>query len=1635
MIDPRPTAGGRATETGMSFQGAVTTWFAAYFLADMPVGTLFGLAQDVRINGLQCETGDALDDVVVRLSNGGSIYVQAKTRPSLTTGRDSPLGRALEQVVELYVRQGRAMQEATSDVALLAVALTAAASLDTLEAACRMFDHGGTWDAVLAEAPEDKRAALELFATHVRGAWAERATEPLTGDDLVAMARLFRIRRFAEAVTDEPWTNAAHLLGRRLFGADDAGEAPMRDLLGISRRLIRSGAPADRAGLLRSLRELGHADVVAPGYQKDVAALLAYSTSEQDRLRKHTRLPLDGGIPIERNCLDPLLRAAEGGSLLVTGEPGAGKTGLLLNLAQRLTVGTRPLIFLSVERFSGFTKTSDFRSELGLEHDLLDVLVNWPGTEPAALVVDALDASRGGPSEAIISAFIAEAVAKAGDRWSIIASIRSFDLSNGRRFREIMPGAPPDTEFVEPGLSNVRHFRVPRLSPGEISAVSEASPRLHSLVATAPPRLQELLENIFNLSLAAELLSAGVEVNAIRSVTTQSELIRSYENARIPSLRLQRAAKAAVTLMVERRRLVVKAVDVENDDVEELLRVGVLVTAGDQLAFAHHVLFDHIASRFYLRGEDPQALRAQISGETAVGLLLGPALRFALEQLWHEDAAGHDATWRFLTEVAAEVEPDPIVVSIALRTAAEQVEKREDVQGLCTLLASLQPVPGVAKMLAQLARFVGMAIQERGGVDTEAASAWANVARAAAEAFDLFLADAARVLLMTLSEKADFSDPTFGAAFGEASRSLLRRAWNLDPTIPSLSAAGIRFVGRSYGSDPDASRDLLQKILEEPRFSAYASDEAPGLADAVPWIIPHAPDFVALIYTTLFTRDVTDEAMTWVGGSASRILPIMSTRRQDYQHARWRLNEALPAFLRVSPGGGTAAVVGAVRGLALEKRRSEPKREPEAVVVEGRTVRVVDDLLSLEDWRTAESRDGKPLNAFVEFLRSCPPGAFRDAVAVTYELDANAAVWARILGVAADRPGIADDLLWPLVSTPRFVALQGLARDAVIYLAAAYPHQSTQNRASFEAAALAHQQFTEDRRARWWRSVLSRFLSIVAPDALATAPMAALRAEMEAGGELAGNRPFMSMSADWTSGEAVVDSMLRGDGVDLERSPDREIRARSRQLEEGLKASSENADLRDLADLWKTTVAVVDALDAGVAGEPHPQVARASWGVVSNSVERIVRSEHYRPDAVGLPDLDVLLGLIDRLLASAYPEAGEGTSDHMAWGNWDVRVYAAASLVALAPRFAGDRPQIVDRMRACLDDPTPTVRLQIAQALNVLWNVAPERMWEMVEHVTTSETNTGILNFFIAGPLWPIAREYPQRCDALLSTLLAREWTSPSTGESGATDRSPDAAANLIGFLVVARDQPQAWGWIERWAGDLRRGEAYLTPMLHSLRQVFFLAYLKTPSDDQLKMSARGRRVLDVILAATSAALNEARPHLLGSPDDTTVAKWQPLFVAADRLIDQVCNQLYFGSGALSSDGDTEPLGLPDADAKQRFIEDYADVLDVISCHAQSRTVHNLIELYGFLLEGDPTAIFDRIALLLLGPAAADGYHFESLGSDGLVKLVRRYIADHRYIFESADRRERLIEVLELFSGAGWPDALKLLFELPDLLR
>ena len=1472
----------------------------------------------------------------------------------------------------------------------------------------------------------------------MQDAWDEATLGSLTEDDLASLARLFHIARFDIEHGGLDGREAARLIGSRLFGREEAGEAVLDVLHKAVRKLIRNGATANREGLIAALRAENLDNSRSPRFDHDIANLLALSREEVNRLTRHGRLPIAGGIPIPRECMASLRGAAESGSLLVTGEPGSGKTGILVALAEAELARHSPVVFLSVDRYAGVATSEDLRVGLGLKHPILDVLTEWPGREPGLFFVDALDASRGGPSEGVFAHLIEDAVARLGERWSIIASIRTFDLRNGRRFRTIMAGTPPDPAFMESGLGQVRHFRVPRLSEGEVAALAKAHPELGRLVEGAPPSMRDLLRNVFNLSLAAELVAQGVSTDSIRTITTQSDLIDRYEDERLPNTRLQTAVRKTVQVMVERRRLAVPKINITDDAIDDVLKAGVLAAVGDRVAFTHHILFDHAAGRFYLDWDNPEGLRAQVTGDPTISMLLAPSLRFAMERIWCDDREGRPTIWRLIAALTAVDNLDPIVTSVALRTVAERVIHSQDVAALCDLLQTRDLALGTT--LSRLARFVGMSIAEAGSINASAATAWAIVAQVAIETSERSFVDGARSLLWALFEKGDFTASAFCIAFGKAARALLSLAWAAKPPMPLVATNAIRFVTKSFSADPSVSRAVLQRMLDEPHFSEHAHEEAPWLAEGVLFIVPFDADFVAQIYATLFGRPPPQDGDSWFGGVASQILPLKSDRRQDYQHARWRLRQAFPSFLRAAPDCATRAVSAAAIGIASERCSGDCGREVHQVHVGPRSITFVEDDLSLQEWRSVQNCTVNPeediLVAFANFLRDCAAGEFRVAVETATAMETATSVWARLFGIGAERLGVADDLLWPVASTMEVLEIYGVSRDVIIYLCAAYPSRTIEERIVFEKDLVAYLERGDQQNSKKWRSLAARFLSIVPQEALVTSALRTARAKLDAEEQLVGNRPFLSIETSSRSADDITDHLLEQAGVNLEEEPDRDVREAARALDDLLRARNEALNCPRVAQFWTAALHVIEAINQHTQPTPHAETLHASWGSVSNAIEIIAKADAFNPEQDGHPSLNALLGILDQMARSPYPQAREKSTSSMAWGNWDVRVYVASSLMALARRFADREPAILDRLLQMLKDPVPSVRLQIAQSLNALWDIARAPMWRMLDVVAQSETDSGVLGLCVGGPLIRIAWAEPEPCETLMAEILAR--LPRDNAKDGGQNRTTldEAIGVLASQLWVGRGRVAARGWIEAWTADLPHAQPHLFHVISALRGALFGRYVPEASAETKAIQDRAHGVLQSIVTAAAAALDKATPVLRGpefSEEERRSA--EKLYQAGDQLLDHACNQLYFGSGTFQSGRNEEQPGLQTAKAMCLFLDEYAETLDLIGKAGTARTIHHLIELYEYVMAAAPEMVFDRVAALLVGSAAREGYQFESLGADVLVRLIRRYLADHRNIFDNQDRRDRLVHILELFSSAGWPEALKLLYELPDLLR
>lgn len=1240
----RMRAGGRATEAGMAFQAAVATWFAVHILARLPVGGRFDINNTALPVAIRLETGTGLDDIEVTQSDGGALHVQNKTSATLATGDKAPLAKTGTQLAG-WMSEAKALGAApdpTRNAAVLAVRANAARTLDDLEAGCRAFDLGGAWAITKAGRNAAQRTALSALETIVTAAWTAAHKIAPTAEDLADMARSFHVARFAMDEGDADWREASTLLGRHLYGGDAAGDAPLRELRGIMRDLIGSGAPADRDGLLRALRRRGHIDVGAPRYDEDIARLRVVTAAELDRLAVHGELPLAGGITITRESDAPMLTAIKAGSLLVVGEPGAGKTGALVHAARSLIAEGALVVFLSVDRFPGVAITADLNSELRLNHDLVEILSASPGSQPRFLIIDALDAARGGLSEGVFATLIERATAELGGDWTVVASIRTFDLRNGRRYRAAFAGAPADAAHADSTLGAIRHFAVPRLTDGDVAAAGTASAEVAALLASATEALAELLRNVFNLSLAAELLDDGADPAGFAGIATQSGLIDTYEDRRMPTTGMTQAAAEAVTAMAASRRLAVRKVDVRHMDVDQVIQAGVLTTAGDLVSFSHHVLFDHVAGRFYLAWHDPDGLIAQLEGDTSAALLLAPALRFAIERIWRADTAGRPQSWKLVYDIFSATKVDPVLGNVALRILSDNVTHAGDLTGLIERVAATPDNATLASLLNRLSRFVVMEIEATRSVTLERAIAWATLSERLTGTDRLQLIDSARVLMHALFENGDLTDAALLDVFGRAARAMLGFAWSHSPPLQAASVSAIRFVGKSFASDVLASRALLDRILRDPHFSQHADREAPWLSEQIIPIAAADPAFAVEVYRCIFGQMITDTATSALGGSPSRIMPLSSTRRQDYEHSRWFLGQSLGRFLEISPEHGTRAVIDAVIGKAATEGYGEPD---EPVLIDLGTTKVEFRRHSVEfnAWEETEEdgsgRKDDVLTAFVTFLRECDADAFSASVAAASRDYATASVWTRILGVASERVEEVGDLLWRLMGRPDLIKNSDTLRDAGRFVAAAWPSRTPEERERFETMVLNGSRHPDKEQKRRWRRILGRLLALIPEEELVLDATRNLRWQMEKDEELEENRPIRNFDISWGRHEDWEMEQLRQEGVDMDAGPNRMVLDASNALEAKYKATPDDSEAAALVLLWSDAMALTAMVDANPG--LHVRVDHSAWGHISNAVERVASSPNYAPGVDGLPDLDTMFAVLDRLSSSKYPGTRE----------------------------------------------------------------------------------------------------------------------------------------------------------------------------------------------------------------------------------------------------------------------------------------------------------------------------------------------------------------------------------------------------------
>jgi hypothetical protein len=201
-----------------------------------------------------------------------------------------------------------------------------------------------------------------------------------------------------------------------------------------------------------------------------------------------------------------------------------------------------------------------------------------------------------------------------------------------------------------------------------------------------------------------------------------------------------------------------------------------------------------------------------------------------------------------------------------------------------------------------------------------------------------------------------------------------------------------------------------------------------------------------------------------------------------------------------------------------------------------------------------------------------------------------------------------------------------------------------------------------------------------------------------------------------------------------------------------------------------------------------------------------------------------------------------------------------------------------------------------------------------------------------------------------------------------------------------------------------------------------------------------GHAAIRARACATVRAVLDGAAHELGkleSEHGSDIRSWPEHAVergrAAAAVADAVADVLFFASGVFQErHGSDEPHA--DPAQRARLYHEAHNLLESLADLGHPQIVHHLVELLEGCIDEDPPGVFRLIAAAI--KAGRDhGYQYEPLAMNAVVRVVERYLARHREVFEDDELAAALMDVLDVFVAVGWPQARRLVYGLDQLYR
>lgn len=1639
---PVRNAGGAAEAGGAQFQNRVAAWYAVHILAGRPP------APDLPYLGtsLRCQVEQPVDDVLVEMEGGGALYVQAKRSISLSASSRSEFASVLDQFVRQYLKcrdgvQGSAPWEKPLDPARdrlhLVVGRRAPATITVglpgvLE---RVRSTASGTQIRRSLTSEGDRSTWRTVRRHLVTAWKKHTSRNPTDAELVDVVALIRIVLLDVDPGGRDEHVAQDLVSLTLEDARNSAVA-WESLVGACSRFATDRSGRDLSGLLAILGRLANAP---PAFADDVTRLLTVTAKALDRLRDLSVLRLGTtSLKIARPAVRALAAAADEGSLVVVGEPGAGKSGALHDFVSAQRELRRDVLLLAADDIAASTVT-ELSAELGLRHDLDEVLANWPGSQNAYLVIDALDAVRGTPAVGALREMIRRVLRIPNSRWRAVVSIRRFDLRYSVELRDLFRGSPVDRNFADPDpvIASVKHLSIPLLSDDELSSVAAQSVELMEVLQSAPEALRALLRNAFNLRLVCDLLGGIGTRRELIAITTGNDLLDRYWSFRVLREPLPDDREAvlhrACTAMLSSRRLKVERISLRNraSALGELLSDHVLAewqpteslpAERSTITFSHHVLFDYAVARLVFDLDVERVVRA-LESDPELALAARPSLVMFFQRLWF-GAETRIPFWSAVFAVAGSSVPavaklvGPGVAAHAARSAAD----------FAPLISALRNPSRRAVAEQTFAAVVG-AVMDAAVVNApDGRALWSQVLFTISESLTPAVGWATRVLLADLIERGPHGT-TQHQELGKTARRLLEFAWSPAGQNRNLVITSITAVCDTYSSDPVESSALLRQALTPERVRQDGSTNLYWLAQKAQHLVKVDPTFTRDLYVATFTYREASREKTSLGDS--QILSLTTTRAQDYDMALYSLAEAFPAFLEASPEFGIEAFLRAFEFYVRERHPSHSGEfSAEQFLFDGSPAVIRHDHSSIWDDGDVYARDEpmKLLQAVEDRVHALAGEPEERAeldriIGKVIERTDWAALWRRFLMWGAEHPESIGKRLWSCLTSRVVLTAYETHYVCGELLKRLFGLLTTAQRSMIEQAIMGITDGVDAEHLEYAEHERNRLLGCLERAAITTPAVLSEVERLAAAGRTPPNipphGPIRVVSRPYTERDYLSDE---GIPVDDPRN------AAIQKLVDPVRAFAETWANRDpeTGDVAAVVEQVKDlqrALASADSSGVHPKLAQYANRVVAEAAAVACK---WRDVNTNTEISAFLTRLLMEASGSEYP-AFDALTEHekkfdtASWGNAP-RISAAQGLMQLARHKELYDEAIGGAIRRLASDTVPSVRFTIAIRLANVWESDREMFRELTARYVLSEGTSGVLDGVIHGAVEAVAPADHVWSGDLLVKLYRRLRTSEDL------QQALEPCLEAIAHLDVWRAHEGCRVVITELLSDVSGNAEHIGRILGDLRDCLVVGPATPPDRRADAARARTLEIFRIAVQASIAYWRQLDSSQLASRDETVL---KPIRGVA-RLLDGVSHTLFFAAGGAGGASNGKDVS---AERLARMYREASPIVDALARAPIPSATHYLLQTLEKFILYDPAGVFVRIAGVVV-ESTRGGYQFESAGAELAVRLVERFIADHFAVLRSTQEcRRALVDILDVFAGVGWPQARQLTYRLQDIYR